>query len=206
MSGFSPTPTAEPPPWGDFSLALEQEDDRATLRATGPGALELFGPEAGGHRFQRCPPTERSGRRHSSTVTVAVRAVAGERAADLREADLEEQFCRGSGAGGQNRNKRDTCVLLRHLPTGLAVREESQRTQESNRRLARERLAAALAGRAEAEAAAAAAREAREQRGSGERSDKVRTYQLDADRAIDHRTGRRCRWRDFARGDLALLR
>lgn len=123
----------------------------------------------------------------------------------LREADLEESFCRGSGAGGQNRNKRDTCCVLRHVPTGLAVREESQRTQESNRRLARERLAALLADAARTSAARSRAADLRVQRGSGERADKVRTYQLDRDRATDHRTGKECRWRDLAAGALSLL-
>lgn len=123
----------------------------------------------------------------------------------LREEDLNEHFCRGSGAGGQNRNKRDTCCMLRHLPTGLLVREEGERTQESNRRKARERLTILLQERAASSAQEGRSTILRAQRGSGERGDKVRTYQLSHDRAVDHRNGRECRWQDIERGQIKLL-
>lgn len=175
------------------------------LVSKSPRAAALFAGEAGGHRFQRTPPTDKHGKRHSSTVTVSVSTGAPATRVALREEELEESFCRGSGAGGQNRNKRDTCCVLRHAPTGLTIREE-KRTQESNRRLARERMAAALKERADRAGQAARAASLRDQRGSGERSDKVRTYQLHRDLAVDHRNGRECRWSDLERGRLDLLR
>lgn len=166
----------------------------------------MFEAEAGGHRFQRVPPTEKRGRKQSSTVTVSVTQGIQAKSPVLLEQDLEESFCRGSGAGGQNRNKRDTCCMLRHRPTGISVREESERTQESNRRKARERLTLALQERAVAQAQSSQAQDLRTQRGSGERGDKVRTYQLAHDRAVDHRNGRECRWQDIKRGRIDLLR
>lgn len=173
--------------------------------STDKRAAALFAAEVGGHRFQRVPPNEKRGCRQSSTVTVSVTTGEASRRVVLREEELDEKFCRGSGAGGQNRNKRDTCCVLTHRPTGITIREESERTQDNNRRKARERLLVALEAAAGASAAAGHSAVLRGQRGSGERSDKVRTYQLVHDRAVDHRNGRECRWADFARGHIRLL-
>src|SRR5262245_48467305 len=110
----------------------------------GNGAEEAFRDEAGGHRWQRVPPNERRGRVHTSTVTVAV--LPEPAAAELRIApgDLDWSFCRGSGSGGQHRNKTESTAVVTHVPTGLTVRCESERSQHQNRATALALLRARL--------------------------------------------------------------
>lgn len=175
-------------------------------RVTGSGALRLFADEAGGHRWQRVPPTEKRGRVQSSTVTVVVLTPSEAATVAIRSEDLEEQFTRGSGAGGQHRNKTSTAVLLRHRPSGLAVRVDGGRSQDQNRQTARELLQARL--QAQAQEAAISGRNAarREQAGSGMRGDKIRTVQVQGDTVVDHRRGTRTSYRLYARGQLDGLR
>lgn len=160
--------------------------------------------EAGGHRYQRVPPTEKNGSRvHTSTVTVAVLQSHEATAPVIRDCDIRERITRGQGPGGQNRNKRETCVVLSHLPTGIKVKAEVERTQESNRRVAmatlRERVAAHYAG--EAHASQNHVRKA--QVGCGARGDKRRTYR--ADGVTDHVTGKRAQLASIKAGRLDLL-
>lgn len=159
--------------------------------------------EAGGHRWQRVPPTERKGRVHSSTVTVAVFEGSAPHAPELRETDIRTRITKGTGPGGQNRNKRLTAVILTHEPTGIEVKAEAERTQEANRRVAM----ATLRERVRAHYAGAAQHAANQQRkasvGSGERSDKIRTYR--ADGVTDHRTGRKAPLQQVQAGRLELL-
>ncbi|MEJ7733618.1 MAG: peptide chain release factor-like protein [Polyangiaceae bacterium] len=103
------------------------------LHVRGRGAAEAFGDEAGGHRWQRIPPSEKRGRVHSSTVTVAVLPEPTATEVVLRDADLEWAMCRGSGAGGQSRNKTESAVTLVHRPSGVRVRFESERSQQQNK-------------------------------------------------------------------------
>jgi peptide chain release factor 1 len=100
------------------------------LCIAGRGATALFAAESGGHRWQRTPPNEKRGRVHTSTITVAVLPVPEHVATMLREEDLDESFTRGSGAGGQHRNKTDSCVVMVHRPTGASVRCESERADK----------------------------------------------------------------------------
>ncbi|RQR65380.1 PCRF domain-containing protein [Burkholderia sp. Bp9125] len=159
--------------------------------------------EAGGHRHQRVPPTERRGRVHTSTVTVAVFEGSASAMPELRETDIHTRITKGTGPGGQNRNKRETAVVLRHLPSGIEVKAEAERTQEANRRVAmatlRERVQAHYAGAAQR----AENQQRRGQVGSGERGDKVRTYR--ADGVTDHRTGRKAPLQQVQAGRLELL-
>lgn len=160
--------------------------------------------EVGGHRYQRVPPTEKNGSRvHTSTVTVAVLQDLGSTAPMLRESDIRERITRGQGPGGQNRNKRETCVVLTHLPTGIEVKAEAERTQESNRRVAmatlRERVAAHFAGKAHA----SKNQERKAQVGCGARGDKRRTYR--ADGVTDHVTGKRAQLATIKAGRLDKL-
>lgn len=166
----------------------------------GPGAAAAFADESGGHRWQRVPPNEKRGRVHSSTVTVAALAEPAEVELVIRREDLEEEFMRGSGAGGQNRNKRDTAVRLRHLPTGVEVRSEGERSQHRNREIALAALRARVAAELRARAGGERADDRRRQVGSGERSDKRRTVRVQDDRVVDL-DGRQWRYRDYARGD-----
>jgi peptide chain release factor 1 len=104
----------------------------------------VFAHESGGHRWQRVPPTEKRGRVHTSTVTVVVLEEPTSSELTIDPRDLEEKFTRGSGAGGQHRNKTDSAVQLRHKPTGVAVRAENGRSQAANRETALRLLRARL--------------------------------------------------------------
>jgi len=171
------------------------------LRVAGAGAAALFAGEAGGHRWQRVPPTEKRGRVHSSTVTVAVLVAAAETAVMIAPADLTWTTCRATGSGGQHLQKTDSAVQVTHRPSGLQVRCESERSQHQNRVTALAILRARLAARASEQAAAERARDRRAQIGSGMRGDKRRTVRVQDGTVVDHETGRTWRYRDYVRGE-----
>ncbi|VTU41662.1 MULTISPECIES: peptide chain release factor-like protein [unclassified Variovorax] len=160
--------------------------------------------EAGGHRWQRVPPTERRGRVHSSTVTIAVRQTS-KLAFVLDEAELDERFKRSTGPGGQHRNKSDCCVVLTHRATGITVTVDS-RSQADNRREARVEMARRLKQLWDSGLSAAAASDKRRQVGTGQRGDKVRTYSAQHGIVTDHRTGRKAPLEAVQAGRLDLLR
>ena len=147
------------------------------------------------------PPTEKRGRVHTSTITVAVLPEPADAVVRLDERDLEETTMRGSGAGGQHRNKTDSAVRLVHRPTGLVVRVESERDQSQNRRTARAVLRAKLWELEQARRVGARAADRRAQVGSGMRGDKRRTIRTQDDQVTDHVTGRAWRFKAYARGD-----
>lgn len=166
----------------------------------GKGAKKLFAQEAGGHRWQRIPPTERRGRVHTSTVTVAVLdpAAAATFQLDLSEVEIKKSL--GTGPGGQHRNKTESCVTATHRPTGLAVRVD-MRSQQQSLSVALQILAAKLAD-AEASRLEHARNETRRtQLGSGMRGDKIRTYRTQDDRITDHRSNRTLSLKSWMRGD-----
>ncbi len=171
-----------------------------TLRARGKDARALFEGEAGGHRWQRVPPTEKRGRVHSSTITVAILDEPSEEELVVPAHELEWSTCHASGSGGQHLQKTDSAVQLVHLPTGLRVRCESERSQQQNRLIALATLRARLAEarRTAADAERAALR--RSQVGSGMRGDKRRTIRVPDGPVVDHVTGRTWRLRDYLRG------
>jgi peptide chain release factor 1 len=187
---------------GVFSVTIEQRRAGAVVfRAVGPGARELFEAEVGGHRWQRVPPNEKRGRVHSSTITVAVldELVAIETA--IPESELEWSTCRSTGSGGQHLQKTDSAVQLVHVPTGIQVRSQSNRSQHQNRITAlvilRERLAKSRRDELHTQRAA----ERRTQVGSGMRGDKRRTVRVQDDSVVDHLSGRSWRYRDYKRGE-----
>jgi peptide chain release factor 1 len=167
----------------------------------GRGAYETFKDEPGGHRWQRVPPNEKRGRVHTSTVTVAVLPEPTEAEVRLRESDLEWTACRGSGAGGQHRNKTNSAVQITHRPTGLMVRCEGERSQHQNRRTAIALIRARLWEAEQARRAGARADDRRAQVGSGMRGDKRRTIRTQDDQVNDHVTGRSWRYKQYVRGD-----
>ncbi len=191
--------------WG-FSLDLiESRPGIAILAIEGKKAAEAFKNEPGGHRFQRVPATERHGRVHTSTVTVVVLREPTEVELRIEDKELEWKTCRGSGAGGQHRNVTDSAVIVKHLPTGVTVRCESERSQHQNKATALALLRARLLASKEAEASGAVREDRRKQHGSAMRGDKVRTIAIQRDDVIDHRTGKRISARDYLRGHLDLL-
>jgi len=138
----------------------------------------------------------------TSTVTVAVLREPTEAEVRLDDRDLDVKTCRGSGAGGQHRNKTDSAVVITHLPTGLVVRCEGERSQHQNRDEAMRMLRARLLQRRQDEVTGARASERRQQVGSGMRGDKIRTVAIQRDQVTDHRNDKRITVKAFLRGDL----
>lgn len=179
---------------------------RLEFSVEGEGAYEAFLFEAGGHRFQRVPPTEKRGRRQTSTVTVAVLPMVGEAEQSVDPDDLEWETKKGGGHGGQNMQKNETAVVLRHKPTGLVVCCQDERSQHRNKARALEVLRARLYAKQLKESSDTENRQRKAQVGSGQRGDKVRTYRFQDDRVVDHRVGRKIRLADVLDGDLDALR
>lgn len=175
------------------------------LRISGDDAARLFKFEPGGHRWQRVPPTEKRGRYHTSTVTVAVLEEPTESQLELRHQDLEWRTCRGSGAGGQHRNVTDSAVQLRHSPSGIAVRVESERSQAKNKAAALALLRAKLKAEQDHKASAELWSKRKTQVGTGMRGDKVRTIRVRDNSVRDHRTGKKITYKAFMRGELEGL-
>lgn len=142
--------------------------------------------EVGGHRIQRIPPTEHNGRRHTSTITVAVLPEPNYNEFKILEKDLDWKFCRGSGKGGQNRNKLDTAVQLTYLPTRLMVRIESERSQHQNKELALSLLKAKLKSQKDNKTKQKIDNQRQLQIGSGMRGDKIRTISYQNNIVTNH--------------------
>ena len=157
-------------------------------RVIGDGAYSVLKFESGGHRVQRVPATESQGRIHTSACTVAVMPEADELAAvDINPADLRIDTFRASGAGGQHINKTDSAVRVTHLPTGIVVECQDDRSQHRNRAQALAVLAARIQAARAAEQQAAIASERKSLVGSGDRSERIRTYNFPQGRVTDHR-------------------
>lgn len=176
------------------------------LRVSGRGIHARFAGEQGGHRWQRVPPTEKRGRVHTSTVTVAV--LPEPKPTDLRidPRDLDERFVRGSGKGGQARNKTSNAVQLLHHPSGIRIHLDGGRSLETNRRQALALLRAKLLAIEESAARSARESERRRQVGSGMRGDKVRTIRVQHGTVVDHRSGKQTTFARYRKGDLSNLR
>lgn len=169
----------------------------------GTNAYELLKQESGVHRVQRIPKTEKSGRVHTSTASVAILPFVEPQEIQINQGDLEVSFFRSSGPGGQNVNKVETAVRIVHKPSGIIVSSQAGRSQHANREQAMGVLRAKLYEQKQIEEQLKTGASRKEQIGTADRSEKIRTYNFPDDRITDHRIGKK--WHNIEKilnGDL----
>ena len=172
----------------------------------GEGAYSRFKFESGVHRVQRVPETESQGRIQTSTATVAVLPEADEVSIEINPADLIFESCKSSGAGGQHINKTESAVRLTHKPTGIVVECQEERSQFKNKDKALKMLRTILYDKASREQSEAIASDRRQQVGTGDRSERIRTYNYRENRVSDHRIGLTLYSLDsFLNGDITSM-
>lgn len=160
-------------------------------KVDGEGAYESLKQESGVHRIQRVPTTEKAGRVHTSTASVAVLPAVEEKEFVINNGDLEISFFRSSGPGGQNVNKVETAVRVVHKPTGVVVASQTERSQNANKENAMSILRSRLYEAMQEQHASSIGQIRKEQIGASNRSEKIRTYNFPDDRITDHRIGKK---------------
>jgi peptide chain release factor 1 len=171
----------------------------------GMGAYQRFRNESGGHRVQRVPETETQGRLHTSACTVAVLPEAQEVEVDIKTDDLRVEFFRASGPGGQKVNKTSSAVRITHLPTNTVVSCQDEKSQHKNRSRAMKVLRSRIYDKMQQEEHRKRSLERKGQIGSGDRSQRIRTYNFPQDRVSDHRLGRNFPLAEIVEGRLEAI-
>jgi peptide chain release factor 1 len=190
----------------DLSEGIPGSVKEAIMVVRGPGAYGRLRFESGVHRVQRVPETESQGRIHTSAATVAVLPEAEDVDVEIDPEDLRIDVFRSSGPGGQSVNTTDSAVRITHIPTGLVVSCQDEKSQHKNKAKALKVLRSRLLDRKIAEAEAERARERKSQVGTGDRSAKIRTYNFPQNRVTDHRIGLTLhRMEDVLDGELEEL-
>ncbi|HRY52462.1 MAG TPA: PCRF domain-containing protein [Candidatus Portnoybacteria bacterium] len=185
--------------WG-FSVIDESRNSLGGIKEivveiTGAEAYEQLKNESGVHRVQRVPKTEKNGRVHTSTASVAVLPKVETSEVKINPQDLQIDAVRSSGPGGQNVNKRSTAVRVVHIPTNITVFSQTERSQSQNKEIALEILRAKLYEHSRDQQMSQLSGERRQQIGTADRSEKIRTYNFPQNRITDHRIGKS--WHDL---------
>lgn len=157
---------------------IEYHDGFVSINIVGNKAFDIFRNESGTHQWHRVPPTERGDRTHTSVISVAITMLREFENISINERDLDITTTRGSGKGGQHRNKTETAVVVRHIPTGISVRSESERSQLQNRRIAFQILESRINKDRQMEFDQEVNKVKKKQFGSGNRAEKQRTYKV----------------------------
>lgn len=196
--------------WKTEVLSLQENDlggvREVVFSVSGRGAYSRLKWESGVHRVQRVPVTESAGRIHTSTATVAVLPEAEEVDVAINPDDLQIDTYRASGPGGQHVNKTESAIRITHIPTGIVVTCQDEKSQHKNRERAMKILRARLYDRMESERRQREAQARRQQVGTGDRSERIRTYNFPQSRVTDHRVGITLhRLENVLAGELDLL-
>lgn len=185
-------------------LIVEERDGFVVMWLSGHNVKNLYKNEVGNHRWQRIPPTERKGRVHTSSITVAILEENDYKEVEIHPSEYRIETTRGTGAGGQHKNTTDSCVIITHYSTGIKVVRDG-RNQHKNKEDALKELKKRVNEFYRTGHVEESVEERRGQIGKGDRSDKRRTYRVKDGVVVDHITNKTASFKDVSRGKINLL-